>query len=392
MTTATRSGSPPRLAVSLVFVILGATQGGWMARIPAIRDQVGVDTARWGLLSSSSAAGDLVAIVLITLLIGRVSSRLLSLAAAALVLLNAPVLAGASTVPALVVGLTMWGVGATFLATPVNALAVAVERHQGRPLMSGFHASYSCGVLAGGALGTLAAATGISPGAQMAISSGVLGALLLAWAGRLPEEGVPEERKEERRPLRHRFTPQLVLLASIAFLASFVEGAASQWSSVFTADFLGEGSALGAATYTCFSVAILVARLLGDRFVARLGRGTFVRLSLLTTALGAALVLARPGLPLAIAGFTVTGLGIACVLPALIALAGRQPGVPAGEGVSVITIGQWPGFLMAGPAVGLLAGAASLRVALLSLIVAALGAAVLSRWVAVGPEPVHAGR
>ncbi|PAZ12257.1 MFS transporter [Streptomyces sp. SA15] len=390
MTTATRSGLRPRLAVSLVFVVLGATQGGWMARIPAIRDQVGVDTARWGLLSSSSAAGDLVAIVLITLLIGRVSSRLLSLAAAALVLLNAPVLASASAVPALVVGLTMWGVGATFLATPVNALAVAVERHQGRPLMSGFHASYSCGVLAGGALGTLAAATGVSPGVQMAISSGVLGTLLLAWAGWLPEEEVPAEHKEERRPLRQRFTPQLVLLASIAFLASFVEGAASQWSSVFTADFLDEGSALGAATYTCFSVAILVGRLLGDRFVARLGRGAFVRLSLLTAALGAALVLARPGLPLAVAGFTVVGLGIACVLPALIALAGRQPGVPPGEGVSVITIGQWPGFLMAGPAVGLLAGVASLRVALVSLIAAGVGAAVLSRWVAVGPEPVHA--
>jgi predicted MFS family arabinose efflux permease len=391
VTTAASAGSAsglrPRLAVSLVFVVLGATQGGWMARIPAIRDQVGVDTARWGLLSSSSAAGDLVAIVLITILIGRVSSRLLSLAAAALVLLNAPVLAGASAVPALVVGLTVWGVSATFLATPVNALAVAVERHQARPLMSGFHASYSCGVLAGGALGTLAAATGVAPGVQMAISSVVLGALLLAWARWLPDEESAGQPKERRRPLRHRFTPQLVLLASIAFLASFVEGAASQWSSVFTADFLDEGSALGAATYTSFSVAILVARLLGDRFVARLGRGAFVRLSLLTAALGAALVLARPALPLAVAGFTVIGLGIACVLPVLIALAGRQPGVPAGEGVSVITIGQWPGFLMAGPAVGLLAGAASLRVALLSLIVAGVGAALLSGWVVAEPGP-----
>ncbi|GAA4011228.1 MFS transporter [Streptomyces plumbiresistens] len=382
MTGAAASGLRPRLAVSLVFVVLGATQGGWMARIPAIRDQVGVDTARWGLLSSSSAAGDLVAIVLITVLIGRVSTRLLSLAAAAVVLLNAPVLAGASAVPALVVGLTVWGVSATFLATPVNALAVAVERHQGRPLMSGFHASYSSGVLAGGALGTLAAATGVSPGVQMAISSAVLGALLLAWARWLPEERSPAEGKERRRPVRQRFTPQLVLLAAIAFLASFVEGSASQWSSVYAADYLDAGSALGAATYTCFSVAVLVARLLGDRMVARLGRGSFVRLSLLTAALGAALVVARPALPLAVAGFTVAGLGIACVLPALIALAGRQPGVPAGEGVSVITIGQWPGFLMAGPAVGLLAGAASLRAALVALVVAAAGAAVLTRWMA----------
>ncbi|MGI5193946.1 MFS transporter [Streptomyces sp. CA-288835] len=367
-----------RLSVCLVFVILGATQGGWMARIPAIRGAVGVDVSEWGLLSSTSAAGDLVAIVLITALIGRVSTRLLGLSAAALILLNAPLLAGASTVPALVTGLTLWGVAAMFLATPVNALAVAVERRYGRPLLSSFHATYSCGVLAGGALGTLAAATGVSPGVQMAVSSGLLGTLLVVSAGWLPDE---EIRKERRRSVRQRFTPQLILLASVAFLASFVEGAASQWSSVYTADYLGEGSALGAATYTCFSVAILVQRLLGDRFVARLGQRAFVRLSLLTVAVGTALIVAHPSLPLALAGFTVVGLGIACVLPAAIALAGRQPGVPPGEGVSVITIGQWPGFLLAGPAVGLLAGAADLRLALVTLIVSALGAAVLAGWV-----------
>ncbi|WP_405868015.1 MULTISPECIES: MFS transporter [unclassified Streptomyces] len=370
-----------RLAVRLVFVILGGTQGGWMARIPAIRDQVGVDTARWGLLSSSSAAGDLVAIVLITVLIGRVSTRLLALAASTVVLLNAPVLAGASSVPALVLGLTVWGVGATFLATPVNALAVAVERAHGRPLMSGFHACYSVGVLAGGTLGTLAAATDVPPGVQMAISSGVLGTLLLILGARLPEDAAVHT--EQRRPLRERFTPHLVLLAGIAFLGSFVEGAASQWSSVYTADFLDEGAALGAATYTCFSVAILVGRLLGDRFVARLGRRVFLRASLLTVALGVTVVVAHPALWMSLTGFTVVGLGIACVLPSAIALAGRQPGVPPGEGVSVITIGQWPGFLLAGPAVGLLAGATSLRGALGALVVAGVGAAVLVRWVVV---------
>ncbi|MGJ5752551.1 hypothetical protein [Streptomyces puniciscabiei] len=66
------------------------------------------------------------------------------------------------------------------------------------------------------------------------------------------------------------------------------------------------------------------------------------------------------------------------MLPAVIALAGRQPGVPAGEGVSVVTIGQWPGFLLAGPAVGLAAGATSLRAALLALVAAGLAATVLA--------------
>ncbi|MEU6551239.1 MFS transporter [Streptomyces sp. NPDC046915] len=376
----TSSGLRTRLAVGLVFVVLGGTQGGWMARIPAIRDAVGLDSARWGLVSSSSAAGDVVALALVTVLIGRVGNRTLSLAAATLVLVNAPLLAGASTVPALVAGLAVWGLAATFLATPVNALAVAVERRAGRPLLSGFHASYSCGVLAGGALGTLAAATGVSPGVQMAVSSGVLGALLMALGGGLPDErdGTDDRVKEARRPLRRRFTPQLLLLAGVAFLGCFIEGAASQWSSVYTADYLREGSALGAATYTCFSVAILVARLLGDRFVARLGRRVFLRLTLLTAAVGATLPVVHPGLVTALAGFTVVGLGIACALPGVIALAGRQPGMPAGEALSVVTIGQWPGFLLAGPAVGLLAAATSLRVALGALVVAGAGAALLA--------------
>jgi hypothetical protein len=119
----------------------------------------------------------------------------------------------------------------------------------------------------------------------------------------------------------------------------------------------------------------------GDRFVARWGRRVFVQVSLLTVVLGAGVGLVHPGLPFALAGFTVVGLGLACVLPAVFALAGRQPGVPPGEGVSVITIGQWPGFLLAGPAVGLLAGATGLRVALATLAVAGLGAAVLTRRV-----------
>ncbi|WP_405951373.1 hypothetical protein OG588_39200 [Streptomyces prunicolor] len=55
--TAVPSGLRAPLAVSLVFIIPGCTQGSWMARIPAIRDRVGLDTARWGVVSSTSAVG-----------------------------------------------------------------------------------------------------------------------------------------------------------------------------------------------------------------------------------------------------------------------------------------------------------------------------------------------
>jgi len=172
--------------------------------------------------------------------------------------------------------------------------------------------------------------------------------------------------------------PQLALLAAIAFLASFVEGAAGQWSALYAADFLGAGPALAAATYTGLTATTALVRLVGDRLTGRLGRRRFLRLSLLTAAFGVGIALAWPHPAVAPAGFAVLGAGIACVLPTVFALAGRQPGLSPGEGVSIAVIGQWPGFLLAGPLVGALAGVSDLRIALLTLAVAAVVAALLS--------------
>jgi len=116
----------------------------------------------------------------------------------------------------------------------------------------------------------------------------------------------------------------------------------------------------------------------GDRLTGRLGRRRFLRLSLLTAAFGVGIALAWPHPAVAPAGFAVLGAGIACVLPTVFALAGRQPGLSPGEGVSIAVIGQWPGFLLAGPLVGALAGVSDLRIALLALAVAAVVAALLS--------------
>jgi len=376
MTTATLvSPLRSRLAVCLVFVILGSTQGSWFSRIPDIRRAVGLDDTQWGLANTASTAGDVVALTLITVLIGRVGVRRLSLAATTVVLANAPFLASASAPAALITGLATWGFSATFLSTPMNTQAVAVERRYGHPLISTIHACYSCGVLAGGALGTLAAAADVRPGVQLAVNSGVLAALLVVTARWQPDE--PPQPPAEKRPLRHRFTPQLLLLAAIAFLASFLEGAMGQWSAIYANDTLGASTALAAAAYTGFTVTMLVARLLGDRLIARFGRREFLRSALLTSAAGIALALAFRSLPLAMTGMALVGLGVACAMPVVMGLAGRQPDVSSGESLSVIVIGQWPGFLLAGPVVGVLAGATSLRFALVSLIVAGVGAALL---------------
>jgi fucose permease len=373
-----------RISVCLVFTVMGSAVGGWSARVPEVRHAVGMGEAAWGLANTASTGGDLVALALVTVLIGQTGIRRMSWAGAALLLVNAPLMASASTPLALIAGLATWGFAASLLSVPMNAQAVEVERSYGRPLLSGFHACFSIAVLCGGLLGTLAAALDVGPATQMAATSLVLGACLLATGRWLPDQRPAPRAQDAQGPMRRirrRVTPRLLLLAFIAFQASFIEGAVTQWSAIYAADSLGLASATAAAVYTTYAVAMAVTRLRGDRLTERLGRRGLLRLSALAAGLGAVAVVAWPHPATAFGGFALLGLGIACVTPTAFAVAGNQPGLTAGEGVSVAVAGQWPGFLLAPPVIGALAGQWSLRAALATLLLTVLGVAVAARAV-----------
>ncbi|WP_092863898.1 MFS transporter [Quadrisphaera sp. DSM 44207] len=363
-----------RAAVSLLFALMGATTGSWAARIPDVREQVSLDDARWGLATTASTGGSLLSLVLVAVVIARVGPRRLTRLAAPLLLINAPLLASAHHPVPLVAGLVVQGFATNLLSTPMNAQAVQVERAAGRPVLSTFHACFSLGQLAGGLAGVVAASAGLVPAVQLAATGAVLGMLLAVTARwQPPDDVVPAHERT-----RLRVTPQLALLAGIALLAALVEGTTVQWSAVYAADALGAGAAAGAAALACFSLAMVVGRLVGDRVVERLGRARSIRASAVLTACGLALALGV-GTPLAAgAGFALVGLGSACVVPTVFGLAGNQPGTAPGQGVAVAALGMWPAFLLGPPLVGALAGLAGLRSALWLLVVAAAGIAVLA--------------
>lgn len=382
-----RSAVRARLAVSLLQVIMGMTIGNWTSRLPDVRRAVGVDDAAWGLANSVGTVGAIVALSIVFVLIGRVSTRRLSLAGAWLILINAPLLASSSTVVAVAVGLVVWNFAATLLATPMGAQAVHVQRQYGRPLLATFTAYFSLGVFAGGVLGIFATAVGIAPGVQHAISSGILGALLLVSGRWLPDEQEPRAVDGARpRRVRDRFTPQLRLIAVMAFLSAFIASVAAGWSAIYTAETLGAGATLGAATVTGMSIASTLALLAGDWVTARVGRMRFFRASTVIAAAGLGLALAIGFPAVALIGFVILALGTACIDPIINGFAGDQPELTAGEGVSVVELGQLPGSLIAPALIGILASATGLRAALVAAIVAILALAILAGRIRVQPD------
>jgi hypothetical protein len=356
-----------RVAVSLLYVIMSMPIGGWAARVPEIRRQVGADDALWGLANTVPSIGNLAGLCAIVLLAGRVSNRLLGVAGAALVLLTVPPLAASGSFAAVVLGLTTWALVSLVMAVPMGALALEVQRRYGRPLMG-------AGTLAGGLTGTLAAALDVRPWAQFALTSALLGLCLAATARWLPHEAGGGA----GRP-RGRFTRRVLPLTAMAFLSGYVSEAAVLWNAVYVSDTMGAGPVAGGVAYTVATTAGTVTLLAVDRVTARLGIVRMVRACTLFAAGGFGLCLLL-GTPMAaVAGFVLLAVGMAGVNPALYTLAGHQEGLSPSEGVSMVELGQLPGASIAAPAlIGALSGPAGLRLALTSIVVAVLLLGVLA--------------
>ncbi|MCX2926643.1 MFS transporter [Streptomyces sp. NEAU-W12] len=351
--------------------------GGWAARVPEVRRQVGADETLWGLANTVPSIGNIVGLCTIVLLVGRVSNVVLASSGACLVLLTVPLMAASPSFGAVVLGLTTWALVAHIMDIPMGAMALEVQRRYGRPVMGSFDACFGLGTLAGGATGTAAAAFGVPPWVQFTVSSGLLGLCLAAVVRWLPEEA-PHSAKAARVPLRRRFNRRMLPIAVMAFLTGYVTESSILWSAIYVTDTMGGGPVLGGATYTAAATAGTVAMLFVDRATARLGAVRVVRLSTLFAAAGFGLCLVLANPVAAIIGFIVLSVGMACVNPNVYTFAGNQEGLTASEGVSVVEIGQMPGATVAAPAlIGVMSGAVGLRAALGSIVIATILLAAL---------------
>jgi len=384
-----------RLAVSLLYVVMGFMIGSWGARVPAIRAQIGAGDVSWGLANTIAAGGDIVGLGIVVLLVSRASTRRLAVTGAAGILLAAPLLGFASSLTTVVGGMLLWYLSAQLLATPMGALAMQVQTAYGRPLLSSFNAAFSVAVFLGAGVGTAAAALDVSPGVQFTVANAVLGALLLGSLRWLPEEDQPDAPPgASRRRIRDRFTPQLRLIAVLAFLVGLIASVSTQWSSLYVADELGGGAVLGGLCFALMSAVGVLTLLVGDRLTARYGGRRVLRAGVLlaTTGLLLALALDRPAV--AVAGLTVFAVGIACNNAIVDQFAASQPTVTPSEGISVSEMGQLPAFFLTPALIGMLAGAVGLRFALLLPVAAMLAMAVLIGWLRHYPAeaPAASGR
>src|SRR3954449_3360407 len=382
-----------RRAVTVIFLLNGALIGSWAARIPAVKEHLDLGEAELGLALGLVALGALVAMPVSGWMSARGGSRRTTRFAFVCCCLVVPLPALAPSYALMLPAALLLGAGNGSLDVAMNAHGVAVERRHERPILSSFHAAFSCGALAGAGLSALVAGAGIDVRWHLlAVAAIGLPVGLLASRALLPADAAPAG--EGAAPLRARPPRALWAVGAIGFCALVCEGATSDWSAVYVKESLSATASVAALAFAAFSATMTLGRLAGDRLTSAWGAEALVRRGGLLSAgaLAAALLIGRPGA--AIAGFALLGFGLATMVPVVFRAAAEVDGVAPGVGIAAASTMGYFGFLVAPPVIGGVAELTSLPFALgllvlLGLVMAALAPRVRprARAAALSPSP-----
>ncbi|MFD6091748.1 MFS transporter [Oerskovia sp. NPDC060338] len=392
-----------------IFLLNGITMSSWLARIPSVRDALGMTPKGLGFVLLAGAVGALLTVTLAGPIVNRFGGRAAMLAstgffAAALVLLGVGPATG--SVPLLAAGIFLNGVAFSLGNVPMNVESASVERRTGRTILPQFHAAFSIGAVLGSLVGAACAAGDVPVLAQFVGTAVVATVWRLASIPMFIHDTLPRPRVEGRlgdagpdgveaaaalhpRSRRVRLgaalgawrEPRTLLIGLVIMAAALSEGSANDWLSLAVVDGFDQTEAVGAVVFGAFVGAMTVMRLLGTRLIDRYGRVAVLRVSGVASIGGLLLFGFAPNLALAGVGVVAWGLGAALAVPIGIAAASDEP-MQAASRVSVVSAFSSMASLAAPPLLGIAAEAMGARHALVLIVVAMVVSVLLSKKVA----------
>ena len=377
--------SRARIAITTAFIINGTVIGALYARIPDIKEQLDI---------SNSALGIALLCLPLGLLFGLGFSGKQSAKRG-----SAPVTyysTYALAIALLIVGpvinyytfcLTFVLFGACLATQDVamNSHAIVLEHEADRRYMSTFHATFSMGALAGGLLGGFFAQQETTIMWQCAFI-----AMLIFLANYFIrnmflsadlDKHAVEGKKKIKRP------KIFIIVGLLGTCAAIGEGSAGDWGAILARDTFNATPFISTLPYICFSAAMVIGRLFGDRLATKygpmnliIGGGTIAGVGL-----GGGLLVG--GIGGVVFGWFAAGIGLSIVVPMLFTQAGEiaktrfEGQFAPSEGVAIVSGIAYFGFLVGPPILGFLGDAIGLRWALMV-------PAILALLMAFGAKPV----
>lgn len=368
-----------RVAVAAMFFTNGALFANLLPRYPEIKADLAASNTAFGLAIAAFSVGALISGLTAGALIRRFSSSRVSVGTTLVLAVFAFLAAVTPTVQMFAAALFVAGAADAVADVAQNAHGLRVQRQYGRSILNSFHAIWSMGAIVGGLMGAAAIGLHVPRAVQLGISAALF-TMVCGIAYRFllsgPDHDEPHQPVVDADTSTGRAGPAvygaLAALVVVAMASAAIEDSGSSWATLYLHDDLGAVPALAAFGYIALVGSQFVGRLIGDRLVDRFGDRLVARAGGIVVAVGMSLALAVPTVVGTVIGFAAAGFGVATIAPSVFRAADQLPGLKPGTGLTVLTWLMRVGFLVSPPVIGLVADAASLRVALLSVPICAV--------------------
>jgi MFS family permease len=382
----TAADAAARRTIRLVFLIHAVATGSLFTRIPDLQQGLGIDAGVLGLTLIGGPVGAISTFLFSSRIVERLGTRPILLLALPLMALAMLLMALAPTPAALFLALA--GFSGLFAVSNVamNVEADRVEAATGQRLMNSCHGIWSLGQLAVFLFGVLARGWGFSPALHFGlILPIVFVATLIVVLPLRPAAVRSHTAGGRRRPLALPSAATIRLLG-FALGGSLVEAAVRNWSVIYSRDSFAVPDWADALPLPVFVAAVALGRFFADGWSSRYRPANVGRVLMAVALAGLLLVVFAPGLPVALAGFALLGIGVCTTFPASTSAAAQIGDRPSSENVAALTFSVQVVMLGAPALMGLVAEQLGIRTTFAAIAPMLLLALLLAR--ALEPRPL----
>ncbi|WP_312312908.1 MFS transporter [Empedobacter brevis] len=348
-----------RLAVSLFFFSQGLAFSSWASRIPTIKSDLGISEGQLGTLLLLMPIGQLCTMALSGKLVAKFGSKNVLKIVVLIYPFILCCIGLAQNFYQLGAVLFLFGVIGNMCNISVNTQGVEVEKIYGKSIMSSFHGAWSIAGFTGALIGLLMMNLQVNTLYHFVI---IYGLIVLNWLinKNYLVNSSPALTKEKKSIFSKPDTV-LVQLGIIGFLSMATEGAMFDWSGVYFQDIVKAPQNLVVVGYASFMVMMATGRFVGDYFISKFGKQRIMQMSGIFMFSGLMLSVFLPQFIVCTLAFMMVGLGVACNVPMVYSVAGKNKNVNPGVALAMVSSISFLGFLMGPPLIGYIAEVFDLR-------------------------------
>lgn len=341
-----------RLAVSLFYFCQGLAFASWASRIPILKDNLHLTEAQLGTILLMLPIGQLMTMALSGKLVTTYgSAKVLRIVAIiySIILCSISFATNAYQLGGI---LFLFGVVGNMCNISVNTQGVAAEKVYKKSIMSSFHGAWSIAGFVGALVGLLTLNLGMNTFSHFVMILGiVILNTLLNYKYLVPGKA----QKKEKTSFFSKPEKSLVLLGIIGFFSMATEGAMFDWSGVYFKDIVKAPENLIMVGYASFMVMMATGRFIGDFVISKLGRKLTLQIGGILMFIGMMTSVLFPTFWICTFAFMLVGLGVACNVPTIYSLAGKNAKVSSGVALAMVSSISFLGFLMGPPLIGYVA-------------------------------------